>query len=75
VVVRVHQRLVAPLVIDVREPADAALEPGPTDVGIGASFGLVYLDESSSPKRIDTADNAMFQAKQRGGGVRLAEVT
>jgi GGDEF domain-containing protein len=66
---------VAPLVVDVREPADAALEPGPMDVGIGASFGLVYLDEASSAEAIDTADKAMFQAKQRGGGVRLAEVT
>jgi diguanylate cyclase (GGDEF)-like protein len=63
VVRRVHQRLCAPLTLDAAE------------VDIRASFGLVFLDPSTAADALDDADQAMYRAKQGGGGVTLAGVT
>ena len=60
VALRIHERLCEPLVIGGRE------------VAIGASLGLILLDRDSAPDALDTADRAMFDAKQGGGGVRSA---
>ena len=60
VALRIHERLCEPLVI------------GGRDVAIGASLGVILLDRDSAPDALDTADLAMFDAKQGGGGVRSA---
>jgi diguanylate cyclase (GGDEF)-like protein len=60
VVDRVHGRLCEPLSI------------GSKDVSIGASFGVVFLDEESPMDVLESADRAMYLAKHAGGGVRAA---
>jgi diguanylate cyclase (GGDEF)-like protein len=60
VVRRVHKQLCEPLVI------------GSQTVSIGASLGLVFLDDESPPDALENADRAMYHAKQGGGGVTLA---
>ena len=60
VALRMHARLCEPLVIAGRE------------VAIGASLGVMVLDRDTAPDALDTADRAMFDAKEGGGGVRSA---
>ena len=59
VALRMHEQLCEPLVIGGRE------------VEIGASLGLMLLDRDIASDALETADRAMFDAKQGGGGVRL----
>jgi len=56
---RMHARLCEPMVVAGRE------------VVIGASLGVRLLDRDSAPDTLDMADKAMYDAKERGGGVRL----
>jgi diguanylate cyclase (GGDEF)-like protein len=63
VVIRVHDLLTQPLVIDA------------IDVPIGASLGLVFLDRVNQGDPLDAADRAMYHAKRTGGGVEVAGVT
>ena len=43
---------------------------------VGASFGLVFLDRTAGApdQALDVADAAMYEAKARGGGVKLGGV-
>jgi diguanylate cyclase (GGDEF)-like protein len=60
VALRIHERLCEPLVI------------GGHEVAIGASLGLILLDRDTAPDALATADRAMYDAKEGGGGFRSA---
>ena len=60
VALRMHERLCEPLVV------------GGHEVEIGASLGLILLDQDAAPDALDTADRTMYDAKKGGGGVRSA---
>jgi diguanylate cyclase (GGDEF)-like protein len=68
VVIRVHDRLCAPIAL-----ADSDI--GPTDVSVGASLGIVILDEATDVSALASADRAMYEAKRDGGGVTVASGT
>ena len=60
VALRMHERLCEPLVV------------GGHEVAIGASLGLILLDQDAAPDALDSADRTMYDAKKGGGGVRSA---
>ena len=63
VVDRIHAELCAPLTVGERK------------VSVGASIGVTYLDSDLATTALKLADQAMFEAKRRGGGVELAGMT
>jgi diguanylate cyclase (GGDEF)-like protein len=63
IVARLHEELTAPVPVMV--------EGVRREVAIGASIGLVYLDQPTAAEAFGAADSAMFEVKRRGGGVGL----
>ncbi|HEU4671693.1 MAG TPA: GGDEF domain-containing protein [Candidatus Limnocylindrales bacterium] len=60
IVKRVHSRVIEPIALAGRK------------VVVGASMGLTFLDEETASNVLESADEAMYAAKKKGGGVLAA---